>query len=64
MHQIFGNVRYLEGKSLRASETLVFEVYTGCNGPGRIHTRAILVHGTYGGWNDEGLCLSWCQALG
>jgi hypothetical protein len=38
MHQSFGNVRDLDGKSLGASETLVSEVYAGCNGPGSIHT--------------------------
>jgi hypothetical protein len=29
-HQIFGNVGDLDGKILGASETLVYEVYTGC----------------------------------
>jgi hypothetical protein len=37
MHQSFGNVGDLDGKSLRASETLVSEVYAGCNGPGHTH---------------------------
>jgi hypothetical protein len=31
----------LMDKSLGASETLVSEVYAGCNGPGSIHTRAV-----------------------
>jgi hypothetical protein len=30
MHQSFGNVGDLDGKILRASETLVSEVYAGC----------------------------------
>jgi hypothetical protein len=38
MHQSFGNIGDLDGKSLGASETLVSEVYTGCNGPGCVHT--------------------------
>jgi hypothetical protein len=29
MHQIFGNVRDIDGKNLGTSETLVFEVYVG-----------------------------------
>jgi hypothetical protein len=31
---MFQNIRDLDGKSLGASETLVFEVYAGCNGLG------------------------------
>jgi hypothetical protein len=38
MHQSFGNIGYLDGKSLGTSETLVFEVYTGCNDLGHVHT--------------------------
>ena len=30
MHQSFGNVGDLDGKILGTSETLVYEVYTGC----------------------------------
>ena len=30
MHQIFANIRDLDGKSLRALETLIYEVYAGC----------------------------------
>jgi hypothetical protein len=30
MHQSFSNDKYLDGKNLRASETLVYEVYVGC----------------------------------
>jgi hypothetical protein len=41
MHQSFGNIRDLDDKSLGASETLVSEVYAGCNGPGHVHTRAV-----------------------
>jgi hypothetical protein len=41
MHQCFGNIRDLDGKSLEASETLVSEVYAGCNGPGHVHTWAV-----------------------
>jgi hypothetical protein len=41
MHQSFSNVIDLDGKSLEASETLVFEVYAGCNGPGHVHMRAV-----------------------
>ena len=37
MHQSFGNFGDLDGKSLRALETLVSEVYVGCNGPGCVH---------------------------
>jgi hypothetical protein len=37
----FHNVENLDGKSFRASETLVSEVYAGCNGPRSVHTRAI-----------------------
>jgi hypothetical protein len=29
-HQSFGNVKYLDGKILGTSETLVSEVYVGC----------------------------------
>jgi hypothetical protein len=42
MHQSFGNVRDLDGKILGASETLVSEVYAGCN---RVHT--LKVYGLY-----------------
>jgi hypothetical protein len=38
MHQSFGNIKYLDDKILGASETLVSEVYAGCNGPGNLHT--------------------------
>jgi hypothetical protein len=38
MHQSFVNVRDLDGKSFGSSETLVSEVYTGCNGLGHVHT--------------------------
>jgi hypothetical protein len=34
----FGNVIDLDDKSIRASKTLVSEVYVGCNGPRCIHT--------------------------
>jgi hypothetical protein len=40
-HQSFGNVRDLDGKNLGASETLVSEVYAGCNGPRCVHTRVV-----------------------
>jgi hypothetical protein len=38
MHQSFGKIGDLDGKILEASETLVSEVYAGCNRLGRIHT--------------------------
>jgi hypothetical protein len=38
MHQSFSNIVDLDDKSLRALETLVSKVYTGCNGPGSIQT--------------------------
>jgi hypothetical protein len=65
MHQIFGNIGDLDSKSLGASETLVSEVYAGCNGPRSVHTHGLYEdRGMYSGWNDEELCLRWCQALG
>jgi hypothetical protein len=41
MHQSFGNIGDIDKKSLETSETLVYEVYAGCNGPGHIHTRVV-----------------------
>jgi hypothetical protein len=38
MHQSFGNIGDLDGKSLGASKTLVYEVYAGYNGPGHVYT--------------------------
>jgi hypothetical protein len=46
-HQSFDNVRDLDSKILRASKTLVSEVYAGCNGPRRVHTRAVMGQGAY-----------------
>jgi hypothetical protein len=40
-HQSFGSVGDLDRKSLKASETLVYEVYVGYNGPGSVHTEAV-----------------------
>jgi hypothetical protein len=34
----FGNIEDLDDKSLGASETLISEVYAGCNGNGCVHT--------------------------
>jgi hypothetical protein len=41
MHQSFSNIGDLDGKSLGASETLVSEVYVGCNEPGNVYTWAV-----------------------
>jgi hypothetical protein len=41
MHQSFRNIEDLDGKSLGASETLIYEVYAGCNGPGHVHTPVV-----------------------
>jgi hypothetical protein len=41
MHQSFGNIGYLNEKSLRASKTLACEVYAGCNGLVHVHTQAV-----------------------
>jgi hypothetical protein len=41
MHQSLSNIIDLDRKSLGASETLASEVYVGCNGPGRVHTRVV-----------------------
>jgi hypothetical protein len=41
MHQSFGNIGDLDGKSLGASKTLASEVYASCNGVGRVHTQAV-----------------------
>ena len=49
MHQSFGNIGYLDDKSLGASETLVSEVYTGCNGSGHVHTQVVRGQGAYSG---------------
>ena len=38
MHQSFGNVGDLDGKTLGTSETLVSEVYAVCSELGRVHT--------------------------
>jgi hypothetical protein len=40
-HQSFGKIEDFDGKILGASETLVSEVYAGCNGLGRIHMQGI-----------------------
>jgi hypothetical protein len=42
MHQSFGNVGDLDGKILGASETLVFEIYTGCMCTGCVYIEGIL----------------------
>jgi hypothetical protein len=41
MHQSFFNIEDIDGKSLRDLETLVSEVYAGCNGPGHVHMRVV-----------------------
>jgi hypothetical protein len=41
MHQCFGNIRDLDGKSLGDSETLVSDVYIGYNGPRCVHTQDV-----------------------
>jgi hypothetical protein len=41
MHQSFSNVGDIDDKSLRASETLVYEMCAGCNSSGSIHMQAV-----------------------
>jgi hypothetical protein len=46
-HQSFGNIGDLDGKSLEASETLVSDVYAGCNGSKHVHKRVVMGQGAY-----------------